>query len=107
MGKRAAEVELFVGNMSSIQREDTVFYAKRRIASHDNRTRTNSRQGSVRAETPVYVSCSSHHEGTGLDESVSYSSQVRARRGWADRNGGAGEIGGMDRRHAAVRSPSG
>jgi hypothetical protein len=29
MGKRAAEVELFVGNMSSIQREETAFYAKR------------------------------------------------------------------------------
>ena len=47
MGKRAAEVELFVGNMSSIQREDTAFYAKRRTASHDNRTRTNSSQSSV------------------------------------------------------------
>ena len=44
MGKRAAEVELFVGNMSSIQREDTAFYAKGRTASHDNRTRTNSGQ---------------------------------------------------------------
>src|ERR1022692_5278164 len=43
MGKRAAEVELFVGNMSSIQREDSAFYAKRRSASHDNRTRTNRR----------------------------------------------------------------
>ena len=42
MGKRAAEVELFVGNMSFTQREDTAFYAKRRTASHDNRTRTNS-----------------------------------------------------------------
>jgi len=41
MGKRAAEVELFVGNMSSIQREDSAFYAKGRSASHDNRTRTN------------------------------------------------------------------
>ena len=32
VGKRAAEVELFVGNMSSIQREDSVFYAKRKIS---------------------------------------------------------------------------
>ena len=47
MGKRAAEVELFVGNMSSIQREDSAFYAKRRTASHDNETRTNSSQSSV------------------------------------------------------------
>jgi hypothetical protein len=86
MGKRAAEVELFVGNMNSIQRERTAFYAKRRIASHDNRTRTNSSQGSERAETPVYVSYPSHHEGTGLDESVSDSSQVRTRGGWADRS---------------------
>ena len=42
MGKRPAEVELFVGNMGSIQREDAAFYAKRRIANHGNRTRTNS-----------------------------------------------------------------
>ena len=47
MGKRAAEVELFVGNMSSIQREDSAFYAKRRTASHDNGTRTNSRHRAV------------------------------------------------------------
>jgi hypothetical protein len=42
MGKRPAGIELFVGNMGCIQREDTAFYAKRRSASHGNRTRTNS-----------------------------------------------------------------
>ncbi len=42
MGKRPAEIEPFVGNMGSIQREDTAFYAKRRSASHDNWTRTDS-----------------------------------------------------------------
>jgi len=42
MGKRPAGIELFVGNMGSIQREDTAFYAKRRSASHGNGTRTNS-----------------------------------------------------------------
>ena len=42
MGKRPAEVELFVGNMGSILREDSAFYPKRRIANHGNRTRTNS-----------------------------------------------------------------
>lgn len=47
MGKRPAESELFVGNMSSIQREDTAFYAKRRTASHGNRTRTNSSKFAV------------------------------------------------------------
>jgi hypothetical protein len=47
MGKRAAEDELFVGNMSSIQRADSDFYAKRRTTSHDNRTRTNNSQSSV------------------------------------------------------------
>jgi hypothetical protein len=34
MGKRPAEVEQFVGNKGSIQREDSAFYAKRRIANH-------------------------------------------------------------------------
>ena len=38
MGKRLAEVESFMGNMSSIQGEDTVFYAKRRETSHGNGT---------------------------------------------------------------------
>jgi len=42
MGKRPAEVESFVGNTSSIQREDTAFYAKRRSTSRGNGTRTNS-----------------------------------------------------------------
>jgi hypothetical protein len=42
MGKRPAEVELFVGNMDSIQGEGSAFYAKRRIANHGNRSRTNS-----------------------------------------------------------------
>src|SRR5215472_15559875 len=79
MGKRAAEVELFVGNMSSIQREDSAFYAKRRIASHDNRTRTNSSESSVRAETPFYFSCPPHHQATGLGESLSDSDQIRCR----------------------------
>jgi hypothetical protein len=51
MGKRAAEVELFVGNMSSIQREDSAFYAKRRTASHDNRTRKIPSQFPVGRET--------------------------------------------------------
>jgi hypothetical protein len=38
MGKRPAEVESFMGNMSSIQWEDMVFYAKRRITGHVNGT---------------------------------------------------------------------
>jgi hypothetical protein len=38
MGKRPAEVESFMGNMGSIQWEDTVFYAKRRETSHGNGT---------------------------------------------------------------------
>jgi hypothetical protein len=42
MGKRPAGIELFVGNMGSIQREDTGSYAKRRSTSHGNGTRTNS-----------------------------------------------------------------
>jgi hypothetical protein len=42
MGKRPAEIEPFVGNMGSIQWEDTAFYATRRSASHDNGTRADS-----------------------------------------------------------------
>ena len=42
MGKRPAEVESFVGNMGSMQWEDTAFYAKRRTTDHGNGTRTNS-----------------------------------------------------------------
>jgi hypothetical protein len=38
MGKRPAEIESFLGNISSIQREETAFYAKRREASYGNGT---------------------------------------------------------------------
>jgi hypothetical protein len=38
MGKRPAEVESFLGNITSIQREDTAFYAKRGEASYGNGT---------------------------------------------------------------------
>jgi len=38
MGKRAAGDELFMGNMSSIQREEMGFYAMRRTTNHGNRT---------------------------------------------------------------------
>ena len=47
MGKRPAGSELFYRNMSSIQWEETVFYAKRGITSHGNRTRTNSSESSL------------------------------------------------------------
>ena len=38
MGKRSAVVELFLGDMGSIQREITAFYSKRRTADHGNET---------------------------------------------------------------------
>ena len=47
MGKRPAGVELFEGNMGSIQWEGSAFYAKRRTASHGNRTRTDSSDRAV------------------------------------------------------------
>ena len=69
MGKRPAEVESFVGNMGSMQGEDTGFYAKRRTTSHGNGTRTNSSTSSVRAKSPLYVVGASHHEGASVGES--------------------------------------
>src|SRR5215470_6150904 len=59
MGKRPAEVDLFVGDMGSIQREDSAFYAKRRIASHGNRTRTNSSK--ARSEPKLRFTILAHH----------------------------------------------
>ena len=47
MGKRPAGVELFEGNMGSIQREGSAFYATRRTTNHGNRTRTDSSESSV------------------------------------------------------------
>jgi hypothetical protein len=38
MGKRSAVVELLLGNMGSMQRENAAFYAKRRSADHGNAT---------------------------------------------------------------------
>ncbi len=46
MGKRPAEVDSFLGNMGSIQREDSVLYSKRGTASHGNETGTNSIESS-------------------------------------------------------------
>ena len=46
MGKRPAEVDLFLGNMSSIQGEDSALYSKRGTASHGNETGTNSSESS-------------------------------------------------------------
>ena len=42
MGKGPAMGDLFGGNMGSMQREGTVFYAKRRSTSHGNGIRTDS-----------------------------------------------------------------
>ena len=42
MGKGPAMSDLFGGNMGSIQREGSVFYAMRRLTSHGNGIRTDS-----------------------------------------------------------------
>src|SRR5580704_14041749 len=94
MGKRPAEVELFVGNMGSIQREDSAFYAKRRIANHGNRTRTDSSESSERTEAPVYVTGPPCHERESLGESVSDSEGFISRGRWANGAGGEGELWG-------------
>jgi len=96
MGKRPAEVDLFVGDMGSIQWEDSAFYAKRRIANHGNRTRTNSNDSSERTKTPVYVTGPSRHARKSLGESLSDSEGLISRRGWTDRTGGKRELWGMD-----------
>ena len=96
MGKRPAEDESFEGNMGSIPREDSAFYAKRRIASHGNRTRTNSSESSERAKASVYVLDPSHHQGAGLGESLSDSDKLGSRGGWTDGAGGEGEFWGVD-----------
>ena len=62
MGKRPAGVELFEGNMASIQREIGRL-CKGQIAIHGNRTRTNSRKSAVRAKAPVHFAGTSHHGG--------------------------------------------
>ena len=61
MGKRPAEVELFVGNMGSIQLEDSAFYAKRSIVDHGNRTRTNSRVRQAANQLLTSVSAGNLH----------------------------------------------
>ncbi len=53
---RAVERDSFEGNMSSIQREDTAFYAKRRSASHGNGTRTNSSESVAALQRPRLAS---------------------------------------------------
>jgi len=46
MGKRLAGKESFQGNISSILREVTGLYAKKGMASYDNRTEKDSRENS-------------------------------------------------------------
>jgi len=92
MGKRPAEIELFVGNVGSIQREDTAFYAKRRSASHGNRTRTNSSKSSLRAKSSIHITGPSYYAGAGVGELVSYFRQLCARHGWTDSIRGKGVI---------------
>jgi hypothetical protein len=71
MGKRPAEVESFVGNMGSIQREETAFYAKRRTASHGNGTRTNSSEVvAAKAASPIPRVASYRYAVNRLPKSV-------------------------------------
>jgi hypothetical protein len=96
MGKRPAENESFDGNMGSIPREDSAFYAKRRIASHGNGTRTNSSKSSESAKTSVYVLGPPHYQGASLGESLSDSDKLGSRGGRTDGAGGEGELRGVD-----------
>ena len=95
MGKRPAEVEMFVGNMGSMRREDSAFYAKRRNANHGNKTRTNSSESSERTAASVYVLGPSCHESEGLGESMSDSEGLSSRGGRANGTGGEGELWGV------------
>ena len=95
MGKRPAGVELFEGNMASIQREIGRL-CKRRIAIHGNRTRTNSRKSAVRAKAPVpslahhitedsvwkSLSQIPNHSPPGVDGQKIYRKRRRAFEGW-------------------------
>jgi hypothetical protein len=64
MGKRPAGIGPFVGNMGSIQWEDTAFYATRRSASHDNGTRADSSESSHQPKPPVHFPGASYHTGS-------------------------------------------
>src|SRR5262245_32483130 len=105
MGKRPAEDESFDRNMGSIPREDSAFYAKRRIANHGNGTRTNSSESSTRAEASVYVLGPSRYQRASLGESSSDSDELGSGSGWTDGAGGEGELWGVDRSHASIYSP--
>src|SRR5215472_9754343 len=67
MGKRPAGVELFEGNMASMQREIRPSMQRDEPPTMENRTRTNSRQGAVnpRPKSVVQEICTLRSVGGG------------------------------------------
>lgn len=92
MGKRPTVIESFMGNMSSIQREVTDFYAKRRESSHDNGTRTNSSESSKRTKSMLYLTGTSHNTGANMGESQSDTLEILSRLRWTNRDGRITEL---------------
>src|SRR3981081_3722984 len=107
MGKRSAVVELFLGDMGSIQRE-----LRPSILREDQLTmETKLEQIAVKARREPNLRFTlagpSHHARPGAGESIKDSEAIRRRGGWSDGGGGEGELRGLDRAGAPIHPPPG
>ena len=97
MGKRPADVELFVGNMGSIQRE--IRASMQREDTPTMATGLERIAVKARCEPSLrfsHLTGTSHHTGAGMGESVSDSEPLGSRGGRPDGDADEGELRGMD-----------
>src|ERR1700733_993327 len=107
MGKRSAVVELFLGDMGSIQRE-----TRPSIQREDQLTmETKLEQIAVKArrEPNLRFTSLAHHitRDRVLENLSKIPKRSAAGGGWADGGGGEGELRGLDRAGAPIHPPPG
>ena len=105
MGKRSAVVELFLGDMGSIQRE-----TRPSIQREDQLTmETKLEQIAVKARREPnlrFTSLAHHITRDRVRKNLSKDSEaIRRRGGWTDGGGGEGELRRMDRADAPIHPP--
>ena len=96
MGKRSAAVELFLGNMGSIQRETRP--SMQREDQLTMETKLEQIAAKARCEPKLRFTSLAHHiTRERVLKNLSADSEALGRRGgWPDGGGGEGELRGMD-----------
>src|ERR1700722_20934860 len=107
MGKRPAGVELFEGNMASMQWE--IRPSIQRDGTPTMETGLERIAERARCEPKLQFTSLAHHitEGPCVEESVSDSQSLGPRGGCSAGNGGEGKLRGMGWRDVAIHPPQG